>query len=454
MTTASPDQDSHALDGPIIGTFFRYLIPSMVGMLAMMSASLVDGIFIGNFVGIRALAAVNLLIPIMSILFGVGLMLSIGGSVRAGKYLGEKDTSAASAIFSKTLSSVLVYGTAVIVMGLVFESHLFRGLGADKSLFPLMSEYYRILMPFLLAQLGTIVLYFFIRLDGFPSLTATALVVGAIINIALDYLFIFVFKWELAGAAWATGISQIIPFLVLLLYFFSKKRKLHYKLKQRNWSEVFKAAYNGLSEFINEISAGVITFIFNWMLIQRAGVEGVAAITVVNYLMMIGFMIFFSVGDTSQVMISQNFGAKNTQRIRHFLMLAGLSIGVVSLLVIFMLLSFSETLISLFLSDEGSAATIGLASSFVDYTWPVFLFVGINMLISGYLTAIHLAFQSAVVAVCRSLVLPAGLLIALYFFFNDNRFVIALPIAEGITFVIALVYFWRHRPTRAVALAK
>lgn len=454
MTPASTEQDSDALEGPIIGTFFRYLIPSMVGILAMTSASLIDGVFIGNIVGIRALAAVNLLIPIMSILFGVGLMLSIGGSVRGGKYLGEKNTHSASAIFSKTLSSVLAYGAVVIVLGLIFESYLFRGLGADASLFPLMSEYYRILMPFLLAQLGTIVLYFFVRLDGYPSLTATALVVGAITNIVLDYLFIAVLKWELAGAAWATGISQIISFIVLLLYFFTKKRKLHFRLKQQNWSEVFKAAYNGLSEFINEISAGVIAFIFNWMLIQRAGVEGVAAITVVNYLMMIGFMVFFSIGDTSQVMISQNFGAKNTQRIREFLTLAGLSIGVVSLLVIFILLSFSETLISLFLADEGSAATIEIASSFVDYTWPVFLFVGINMLISGYLTAIHLAFQSAVVAVCRSLVLPAGLLIALYFVFSDNRFVVALPIAEAITFVIALIYFWRHRPTRAVVLAK
>jgi Na+-driven multidrug efflux pump len=215
------DDETHALDGAILSTFYRYLVPSIVGMLAMTSASLVDGIFIGNFVGVPALAAVNLIIPILSLLFGVGLMLSVGGSVRGGKYLGEKNSAAASAIFSKTLVAVLAYGALVISLGLWFEPQLFRLLGADEALMKLMSEYYRVVMPFLFAQLGTIVLYFFIRLDGFPTLTAGALVVGAVINIALDYLFIAVYDWGLSGAAWATGLSQLFSLLVLLGYFLS-----------------------------------------------------------------------------------------------------------------------------------------------------------------------------------------------------------------------------------------
>ncbi|MDB1125862.1 MATE family efflux transporter [Vibrio algarum] len=212
-------QKNSALEGPIITTFLRYLLPSIVGMLAMSSASIVDGIFIGNFVGVPALAAVNLIIPILSVLFGVGLMLSIGGSVRAGKYLGEKNNTAASAIFSKTLIAVIFYAITIITMGLIFEPFLFQLLGAGEELSPLMSEYYRVIMPFLLAQLVTIVLYFFVRLDGFPSLAATALVIGSVLNVVLDYFFIAVFGWGLNGAAWATGLSQLLPMLTLLLYF-------------------------------------------------------------------------------------------------------------------------------------------------------------------------------------------------------------------------------------------
>ena len=128
------------------------------------------------------------------------MMLSIGGSVRAGKYLGECDTSAASAIFSKTLVCMVLYGVAAISLALAFEERLFAGLGASPELFGVASEYYRIIMPFLLAQLIVLALYYFIRLDGYPNLVATALTIGALVNILLDYLFIGLFGWGLTDA--------------------------------------------------------------------------------------------------------------------------------------------------------------------------------------------------------------------------------------------------------------
>ena len=320
-TQSAQDQQAStdAVEGPIVPTFFKYLVPSLVGLIAMTSASLVDGFFIGNYVGVTALAALNLIIPIMTILFGVGMMLSIGGSVRGGKYLGEGDVEAASAIFSKTLISLAIYGFIVISLGLVFEDQIFAGVGATQELFPIMGEYYRIIMPFFFAQFAMIALYFFIRLDGLPNLAAASLAVGAAINVVLDYLFIVVCDWGLTGAAFATGISQCIPLLVMLYYFFWSKRRLKFSFGQKNWKEIFQAAYNGISEFINEISGGIIAFIFNWMMIQRGGIDGVAAITVVNYLLLLGFMVFFSISDTIQVMLSQNFGARQTKRIEDFL---------------------------------------------------------------------------------------------------------------------------------------
>lgn len=451
---ATLDHQNSALSGPILSTFIKYLLPSIIGMVAMSSASIVDGIFIGNFVGVSALAAVNLIIPILSVLFGVGLMLSIGGSVRAGKYLGEKNSDAASAIFSKTLIAVALYAAVIIMAGLIFEDSLFRMLGASEPLIPLMSEYYRVIMPFFLAQLLTIVLYFFIKLDGFPSLASTALVIGSVLNIALDYLFIAVLELGLSGAAWATGISQLFPLLTLLTYFLSRKRKLHFALRQKNWSEVFQAAYNGLSEFINEISGGIIALIFNWMLITRAGVDGVAAITVLNYLLMIGFMVYFAIADTAQVMLSQNFGAQNERRLTQFLKITFVITSLVSLITILILLFFNESLIDMFLDQQGADATVAMAIEFVYYVWPMFLFAGANMTISGYLTSIHLPFQSGIVSLCRSLIFPASLLIMLFMIFDDTRFVIALPVGECLTFIIALVYFIRHKPERAITEIK
>ncbi|WP_276206946.1 MATE family efflux transporter [Oceanicoccus sagamiensis] len=421
-----------------------------MGLLAMTSATLVDGLFIGNFVGVRALAAVNLLIPIMSILFGVGIMLATGGSVRGGKYLGERDTAAASAIFSKSLIAATVYGAVMLSLGLIFETTLFEALGASPDLFPLMSEYYRIVLPFMIAQMLSVVLYFFIKLDGHPLLTAMALVAGSLLNIALDYWFIVVNNWGLYGAGLATGLSQFASLAIYGGYFFSKKRTLHFSLRQSRWLEVFQAAYNGLSEFINNISAGILAAIFNWMLIQRAGVDGVAAITVVNYLLMIGYMAFFAIGDSCQVMTSQNYGAKNARRMNKFLRLAGWLALSLSLIFITVLLSQNEALILLFVDDNDSEKTIALAQVFVTYLWPTFIFVGINIILSSYLTAIHLAFQSGVVALLRSLVLPVVLLLAFYPLFDDFRFILALPTAEALTFFLAAAYFIRYRPKRMV----
>jgi Na+-driven multidrug efflux pump len=214
---------------------------------------------------------------------------------------------------------------------------------------------------------------------------------------------------------------------------------------------VFQAAYNGVSEFISEISGGIIVLLFNIMLIHRAGVDGVAAMTVINYLTMVGFMVFFAIGDTSQVMMSQNFGAKNIKRMNRFFLVAFANVLLTSALCIFLLLFFNESLILGFLSDEGSADALALATEFVGYVWPLFIFAGVNMLVASYLTALHLPFQSAVVALCRSLIFPSLLLTGLYFLISDYRFIYALPIGEALTFVLAMVYLVRHRPSRAIA---
>ena len=442
--------DNEALEGPVVPTFIRYMMPSLLGLIAMTSASLVDGMFIGNYEGVTALAAVNLIIPITTLLFGVSMMISIGGSVRGGKYLGEKNTTAASAIFSKTLMFMIVYGLIMISLGLIFEAEIFASLGADKTLFPVMSEYYRIIFPFLFFQFIVIQVYFFIRLDGFPNLAAAALAVGAVVNITLDYLFIAVFGWGLAGAALATGASEVMSLAVMLVYFFQPQRKIFFQLRQKNWREVFQAAYNGISEFINEVSGALIGFIFNWMLIQRAGVTGVAAITLVNYLLFIGFMAYFAISDSIQVIISQNFGARNPQRIRAFLRTAGIMIAGVSAGIVSLLLAGSESLIGLFIDVERDRETLALALEFVTYVWPVFLFAGFTMLISGYLTAVHLPFQSALVASCRSLIMPAGLLILFYMLLSDYRFVAAISVAEAFSFVLAITLYLYHTPASVI----
>jgi Na+-driven multidrug efflux pump len=283
-----------------------------------------------------------------------------------------------------------------------------------------------------------------------PNLAAISLAIAAAVNIILDYWFIVIYDWGLTGAALATGLSQAIPMLVLLAYFGWPKRRLQFAVRQQRWREVFQAAYNGLSEFINEVSGGIIAFIFNWMLIERAGVDGVAAITVVNYLMLLGFMMFFSISDTIAVMVSQNFGAGEVKRIEGFLKLASIVVAVTSAVFIGLLLTMSEPMIAIFVDEKNSAEMMQLAQDFVPFFWPVFLFVGFNMLASGYLTAVHRPFESGLIALFRSLVLPAGFLVLFYFLLTDYQFVAAVAVAEAVAFGVAMALYFRWRPSKVL----
>jgi putative MATE family efflux protein len=437
------------LTDSVLYNFLRLWLPSLGGLMAMTTANIVDGIFIGNYVGVNALAAVNLVIPFLGILFGLTLMLAMGGTVRAGKYIGEVNNPAAGAIFSKTLLAVIALAALVTLTGLFFETNLLKTLGGSGAVLPLMETYFRIILGFTWAHLLTVVMYFFVRVDGYPALAGIALIAGSAVNIFLDYLFIARLNWGIAGAAWATGISQGLPLVILCAYFFFPGRRLRFRFKQSTWGELFNSAFNGFSEFINEISASVIALILNWMFMSRFGVHGVAAITILNYLMITGLMLIFSVGDAQGVFISHNFGAKKICRIRHFLLVCIFVSLIVAAISIAVVLLFPEVLVTVFVTAQDKkviALTIVILGAF----WPVFAVNGINLVITSYLTALHLPLPSAIIALCRSLVLPVILLFVIFHFLPGRAFILAIPMAEVMTFFLAVFYLLRYFPNKTL----
>ncbi len=436
---------NHALNSSVIVTFYRLWIPSLLGLLALTTANIVDGLFIGNYVGSNALAAVNLIIPFFGVLFGLSFMLAMGGSVRAGKYIGEKNHTEASNIFSKTVIAIISLVALIILLGLAFETTVLRALGGTDEVLPLMKTYYRITMGFIWTQLLTVALYFFVRLDGYPNLASFALIFGSAVNIGLDYLFIAHLGWGIAGAAWATGISQALPFIVLCSYFLQRNRHFYFSFRQTRWRDLFQSAANGLSEFVNEISGAVIILMLNWLFVLRYGVDGVAAFTILNYLLMIGMMFGFSIGEAGSIFISQNFGARQVKRIQQFLLVSILNALAIAIIFIALLVGVSESLVAMFL-PESETYVIDLAIVLMGVVWPAFLVNGLTMVITSYLTALHLPGPSAIIALSRSLILPALLLLVLFKLFPERPFILAIPIAELLTFGLALVFFWRFAP--------
>lgn len=437
--------DNPALQGNPVASFLKYAIPSALGILTISTASVIDGIFIGRYEGSTALAAINLIIPVISIYFGLVFMLAVGSSVMAGKYVGEGRYRDASNIYSKSLIVTLAYGILLLVGGLLGSQHLFRLLGASPELFSLMAEYFGALIWFVPVHVTTGMLYFFVRIAGYPGLASAGLIAGALSNLALDWWLIGVQGEGLRGAALATGLSNVITLGVLLLYRLKPDCWLQFIPRQRHWGELIRTSFNGLSEFINEISAGVVTFILNLVIIQRLGVDGVAAFSVVSYSLYIGLLFSFSVADSLQVVCSQCYGARDRRRLKQFVQIAvGLVLACATGFIL-LLCTQGERLITLFVTDSATEL-MPIAFGFIQVLWPVFALNGLNVVISAYLTATQHALASSTIAMLRSLILPLGLLLLITQLLPQYPFLLAITGAEALTLIGACWLYLRYRP--------
>lgn len=443
MLSTLPDRSVFA--GPVLATFVRYAIPSLVGLVAISTASIVDGMFVSRYVGSDALAAVNLLLPYFTLLFGLALMLAMGGSVQAGHALGAGDAASASAFFSKSLVAVMMLSSAAGLLGNLYDEGLYRLLGAPPQLFPLMREYFRVISLALSVQLGSLVVYYFVRLDGRPALATAAVVTGAVANIALNALLVARLGWGVRGAAYATALAQLLQLTVLLSHFWSRHCRLRFSLAQRRWGALWRSAFSGASELINEVSVGVVALLINWLLIGRVGVHGVAAFTVVNYATFASLMVYYGAADALHLLVSQNLGAGNRTRARAFLGCAlGCVVGFGALLATALLL-WGDGWLGLFVAGA-RPEVMEHAVGFLGLLWPVLLFNGITVVFTVYLAASLRPGLAGLLALSRSLVLPVSFLLLLAFALPSLPFLLALPLAEAGTCMLGLTLLLRAEP--------
>jgi Na+-driven multidrug efflux pump len=310
-------------------------------------------------------------------------------------------------------------------------------------------EYLSVILIFIPFLMIGVVLDYFVRVDNRPNLAFIALLFSALINVILDWFLIVYLQKGIFGAALATGISQLALIFILLPHFFSKKATLKFVKPIGSYIQIIKASYNGASEFVNEISVGITTLIFNYVMIKNFDIEGIAAFTVINYLLMIGIMISFGISDSLQPIISKNFGAKENKRIEEFLKLAFITTGLVGVVMILLIIFTPNTLANIFLEDT-NYKTKQIVLSFATFIWIAFLFNGINLVISAYLTAIHKPLASMIIAVSRSFIFPIFFIFTLPFFFDLNGIFMAIPMAEFMTFIIAVILYRRFSPNKII----
>jgi Na+-driven multidrug efflux pump len=433
--------------------FSRYLLSSLLGLLAITTATLVDGFFVGRFVGGEALAAITLLIPFFTFLFSLALMLGIGGSVRCGFHLGQRQAQAASVIFSCTLLLTFVVAVTVVAVAVWQRTQLLTWLGADAALYRLMNEYFLYLAPGLIIQALIMVLYYFVRADDHPQLATRCLLAGALLNILLDALLVGMLNGGMRGAAVATVLAQLGQGALLCRYFRSSARHLRLVWPDRRWREMRLVLINGLSEFVNEMSAGVVLLLINLLVMQQAGIIGIAGYSLINYVIFVSIMLGYGVADALHPLVSRHYGAGEVQRIRQLLWLAFGVVQVAGWLLVAVLLLAGEYWVRLMLGDAG-LEVLPAVKGMLAVIWPLFLMNSTNVVLSCYLTAIQRPLPSLLLSMCRGLLLPLLLLSAVFYWLPQQPVVLALPLAELLALILAVALFWRHKPSQLAAHAE
>lgn len=298
-------------------SLMKFVFPTMIMMMFLSVYSIVDGIFVSRMLGSNALSSLNIVYPVFSILLGFGIMLGSGSSAIIAKKMGEGKQHEAYENFSFITVVAVVLGTVLAIICSIYIEEICILLGANEVLLDDCVKYLQIILYFAPVSMLQLLYQTFFVTASKPKLGLFATVLGGISNMVLDYLFLSVMKTGIEGAAFATGIGQLLPVIIGLIFFFTNKKGLHYVMPKWDLSVLIHSSTNGSSEMVSNISAGVITFLFNIIMLDLLGEPGVAAITIALYAQFLfnGLYIGFAVGVAP--VFSYNYGAENIKQLKH-----------------------------------------------------------------------------------------------------------------------------------------
>lgn len=423
----------------------RFTLPSIIMMIFTSIYGMVDGFFVSNYVGATQFAALNLIMPFIMIFSAVGFMFGTGGSALVSMTLGLGQEKRASQLFSMMIYILIILGTIFAVIGYTCSPGVAQFLGANKKLLPYCIQYARInmvgLIPFMLQN----TFQSFLVTAERPKTGLAVIVVAGCTNMVLDGLFVGVFHFGLAGAAWATVISQFIGGLIPLFYFIlPNKTRLHLVPTRLEANPLLKAAGNGSSEFLSNISMSVVNMLFNAQLIRFAGQNGIAAYGVIMYVNFIfeGVYQGYSVG--SAPIVGYHYGAGNRDELRSILKKSLRLLGFAAIILTILAELTAPALASVFVGYDKelhAMTTTGFRIFSV-----AFLFMGFNIYASSFFTALNNGAVSALISFARTLLFTVVSVLVLPIFLGLPGIWWSVTVSELCSLALSVFCLLRYRP--------
>ena len=388
------------------GRLLRFTLPSICMMIFTSIYGVVDGFFISNLVGKTAFASVNLIIPLLQILGGVGAMLGVGGSALVAKTLGENDIPRARSYF--TMMMYLMLGTSVFftILGIVILKPVAFLFGATEAMMDDVVTYGTICLVFNTALQAQYTFQSYLVTAEKPKMALGVVIAAGVTNMILDYVFMAAFHMDVAGAALATGLSQCVAGIIPFVWFLSKRNKsaLRFTRTKFELKPMLLACGNGASEMLSSVSGSITGILYNRQLMRWAGEDGVAAYGVVMYAAFIFLGIFNGYSQGSSPIVGYHYGAQNHAEVKNVLkrsltMLASAAVVLTAIAII-----GARALSSIFVGYE--AALLDMTMRAFRICAIPFLVMWFNMYTSCFFTALNDGAVSAAISFMRALVLP------------------------------------------------
>lgn len=434
-----------------VSTLFRKMfVPTLFGMLSICAITMIDGVFVGHGVGADGIAAVNLCIPLLMVFTGIGLMLGVGSSVVASVHLSSGNEKAARINMTQALIVSTVLTTLIGGFVCLFPGATARLLGASATLAPQTIDYLFGFIPGIVLQMWTSIGLFAIRLDGAPRLAMWCNFIGALVNVVLDWWFIFPLKMGVFGAALASTIAVGIGAAIVVVYLglFSRRLRL-YRLK---WSiksmrlMLRNLCYQcriGMSALLGEATLAVLMFMGNLLFMRYLGDNGVGAFGIACYYCPFIFMAGNAIAQSAQPIISFNIGVapRRAVNVQHYALFTALGMGVI---VSAAFLLCPDLLVGLFLPTDDAAAKIAI-SGFPLFGVGVTAFV-LNLTSIGWYQSVERPWPATCFALLRGAIFLIPYYLLLPQMLGTSGLWLAMPASEWTTLaVIAAYYLWKHR---------
>ena len=437
-------ENLNVYDKPVtLKNIFGFALPTIAMTVFMSFYTMADGLFVSNLIGTNALSAINLTAPVIQLVTAISTMLAAGGSALIMKKMGEHKTEEAKEGFTFLILVNVIAGAVMCAAGYLVMEHMFAGmnLSADVEGYCIeyLSRYLLFTVPVLLMNNFTL----YMIASGKAALSLICSVTGGVLNMVLDYVLIAVFHMGIGGAAIATGLGYSVTAVAGLFVFSNKKSLLCFKKPVLRFQVLAKAAANGCSEMATALVTGIITMMFNWTMLRYAGEDGVAAVTIIMYVLMFASSLYTGYSYGAAPMISYYYGEQNHEKLKKLIAVSLKTITGISVITAAGSWLLTGPLVFVFTRPGHPVYQLAVTGNRICTI--ALLFIGFNIFASGMFTALSNGVVSGVLAFSRSFVFMLAAMMVLPVILGVSGIWLATPAAELMALALSVFMFLKYR---------